>query len=322
VAGTGEVQGRLLGRDGKPVPGAEVRVFPGTARIVTDTSGRFRAAEAAPGMRDFFVKRFGYVPVMVSVEVAAGDTASVTIQLEAAAQMLAPVTIEARVTSMNLAGFDLRRQAGVGGGTFIGPEELRKRENGTLQTVLRSLSRISIEESAATGDARIYGRAGAMMADTMVKDRCTMRVLVDGALLPDGTPMSGLPPVREIGAIEIYQAIGAVPPMYSFSMPECGLMVIWTRDWASPDRDAARGPRPAPFALPRHPVDEVVRRELVGVVGEVDGVPAGPRPLHVVADVVVVIDHDEEPLARVVVLVDPEELGARGIALRVVHPLE
>jgi hypothetical protein len=61
-----------------------------------------------------------------------------------------------------------------------------------------------------------------------------MRLVVDGAVMPDGMSLTGLPPLREIAAIEIYQSIGAAPAMYSFSMPECGLIVIWTRDGASP----------------------------------------------------------------------------------------
>lgn len=318
--GNGEVHGVLLGLAGRPVAGAEVRMFPGAARVRTDSTGAFRIPDAAPGMRDLFVKRVGFVPVMVSVEVAAGDTSAVTLNLESngQAQLLGAVTIEARVSSMNLAGFELRRKAGIGGGNFIGPEQIRERENSSIESLLRTFSRARIEESAASGSSRAYGRGGDNPGDTTVKDRCTMRVLIDGALMPDGLPMSGIPPLREIGAIEVYLAIGAVPAMYSFAMPECGLIVVWTRDWASPDAVTTSGDR----SLPRHAVHEVVRRELVRVVREVDRVPAGAGPLHVITDVVVVVDHDEEALGGVVVFVDPVVLRGIGAALRVIHPLE
>ena len=58
--------------------------------------------------------------------------------------------------------------------------------------------------------------------------------MLDGALLPDASPITALPPLREIAAIELYVSIGSVPPMYSFAQPECGLMVVWTRDSGSP----------------------------------------------------------------------------------------
>ncbi len=311
----GAVHARLVGTEGRPVAGAEVRAFPGNERLRTDSAGEFRIASAEPGMREFFVRRVGYVPVMVQIEVAAGDTSIVTVNLQANGQVqqLAAVTVEARATSMNLAGFELRRESGIGG-TFIGPEQIRPRENSTLENILRTFGRVRIEESAMTGDSRIYGRSQMSAADTTVKDRCSMQVIVDGALMGPNTPTSGLPPLREIAAVEIYQSVGSVPAMYNFSNPECGLLVIWTRDWSG--NFAAARP------LPRHPVHQVVGRELVGVVGEVDRIPPGAGPLHVVADVVVVVDDDHQPLPRVVVLVDAEELRGVGAALRVVHPLE
>lgn len=227
---TGTVQGRLVDAAGRAIAGAEIRVFPGTSRFVTDSLGRFRIAEAAPGSREFFVRRIGYAPLMVAVEVTAGDTASVVVPMAAAAQMLSPVTIEARVTSLSLAGFELRRAQGIGGGTFIAPDEIRSRENGTLQSLLRTFGRVHVEESAATGDIRVYGRAGDNPDGRITADRCSMKLVVDGAVMPDGMSITGLPQLRDIAAIEIYQSIGAIPALFSFASPECGLIVLWTRD--------------------------------------------------------------------------------------------
>jgi len=231
---TGVVLGRLLGADGRPIVGAEVRVFPGSTRLATDSAGAFRIDDAAPGSREFFVRRLGFAPLMVAVDVTAGDTARVVVPMAAAAQMLAPVTVEARVTSLNLAGFELRRAARIGAGTFISPEEVKARENGTLQTLLRTFGRVRVEESAATGDIRVYGRGGDNPDGTIVPDRCSMRIVLDGAVMAEGMSITGLPPLREIAALEIYQSMGAVPSMYSYSYPECGLIVIWTRDAMSP----------------------------------------------------------------------------------------
>lgn len=228
---TGVVRGRLLGRDRRPVPRAEVRVFPGNARILTDSLGVFVLDSAAPGLREFFVRRVGFQPVMTAVEVTAGDTASIALQLEPAAQLLEAVTVEARLSSLSLAGFEKRREIGMGAGTFIGPEEIRARENGTVQTLLRSLARVQVEESAMTGDIRAYGRGGDNPAGFAV-DRCAMRLVVDGALISDPPTLNALPPLREIAAIEVYQSIGAIPPAFSFAMPECGLIVVWTRDYS------------------------------------------------------------------------------------------
>ena len=230
---SGVVAGRVLGAQGGAIVGAEIRVFPGSMRLATDSTGSFLIPDAAPGSREFFVRRLGFAPLMVAVDVSAGDTASVVVQMSAAAQVMTPVTIEARATSLSLAGFELRREQRIGSGTFITPDEIRARENGSLQTLLRTFARVRVEESAATGDIRVYGRGGDNPSE-FVADRCSMRIVVDGAVMPDGMSLTGLPPLREIAAIEIYQSIGAAPAMYSFSTPECGLIVIWTRDGVSP----------------------------------------------------------------------------------------
>lgn len=230
VTETGTVQGRLVDAAGRAIVGAEIRVFPGTSRFATDSLGGFRIADAAPGSREFFVRRIGYAPLMVAVDVTVGDTASVVVPMVAAAQMLAPVTIEARATSLTLAGFELRRAQRIGGGTFIAPDEIRSRENGTMQSLLRTFGRVHVEESAATGDIRVYGRGGDNPDGTIAPDRCSMKLVVDGALMPDGMSITGLPQLRDIAAIEIYQSIGAIPAVFSYASAECGLIVLWTRD--------------------------------------------------------------------------------------------
>ena len=231
AATTGSVHGRVVEREGRPVAGAELRIFPGSQRILTDSLGGFRIEGTLPGSREFFARRVGYAPVMVAVDVTAGDTAEVVLALASAAQLLAPVTVEARVTSLSLAGFELRREVRVGGGTFIGREEIRRREQGSIQTLLRSLGGARVEESAATGDIRVYGRGGTNPLDD---DRCAMRMMVDATLLPDDSPLSALPPLMEIAGIEVYNAMGAIPAQFSYAQPKCGLLVIWTRDGREP----------------------------------------------------------------------------------------
>lgn len=228
----GAVRGRLVREDGRPVVGAEIRVFPGTERLRTDTAGHFTLPPGPAGTREFFVRRLGFVPLMASVDVSPGDTASIVVSLAQSVQSLAPVTIEAKVTSLNVAGFALRKAAGAGGGTFIGPEEIRAREASTLQSLLRTFTRVRVEESAHTGDVLAYGRAG-MSPGQMLNNDCPMRLLVDGSPIP-ASSFTALPPLREIEAIEVYVSIGAVPPQYSFAQPECGLIVVWTRTGAAP----------------------------------------------------------------------------------------
>lgn len=227
----GAVHGRLTGSGDRPLAAVPIRIFPGRATILTDSLGEFHVDSLEPGLREFFVRRVGYAPTMLSIEVGAGDTARVVVPLEASAQSLAPVVIEAKVTSLNLAGFELRREQRVGGGMFIGRDEIRAREMSSIQSLLRSFARLYIEESQETGDVRVYGRGG---TNPLAADRCAMRMMIDSALLPDNSPLSSLPPLIELAGIEVYPSMGSIPPQFSYAQPKCGLIVLWTRDANSP----------------------------------------------------------------------------------------
>jgi Carboxypeptidase regulatory-like domain len=231
AAAGGAVHARLTGTADRPLANVSVRVFPSRETVSTDSLGEFHFEGLEPGMRDFFVRRVGYAPTMVSIEVSAGDTARVVVPLVASVQTLAPVTVEARVSSLNLGGFELRREGKIGGGTFIGREEIRARENSSMQTLLRTFGRVFVEESPSGGDIRVYGRGG---VNPLYNDRCAMRMMVDAVLMPDDSPLSMLPPLNEIAGIEIYQASGAIPPQFSYAAPKCGLLIVWTRDGSQP----------------------------------------------------------------------------------------
>src|SRR5687768_2754649 len=71
--------------------------------------------------------------------------------------------------------------------------------------------------------------------------------------------------------------------------------------------------------LSSHPINDVVDGQLVGVIRDVHWPPPVARPLHVVADVIVVIDHHHQRLPGIVVLVDAKKLGGEIRVVRVLH---
>ena len=75
-----DVEGRVRGADGEPLPGAEVRVL-GTARVVVaDEGGRFVVRGLPAGEHRLHVSRLGYAPVVREVVVpgSAGRTGGVS----------------------------------------------------------------------------------------------------------------------------------------------------------------------------------------------------------------------------------------------------
>lgn len=254
----GAARGRVTDAAGRPLAGAQLALFSPARRVTTDSLGRFEVDALAAGAQDLFVRRLGFAPALVSVVVSAGDTATLEVALEPAAQRLEAVTVEATVGTLNIRGFERRRDARLGGGIFLDQAYLEARQSSPLVNILRGAGRMTIQESQATGEVHAYGRggsltpaegelpAGAMMSDTlpfnqrllrgdvMLLERCPMILVVDGTVLVAGTPLNALPPTRDIAAIEVYTSSVTVPPQFAFANPKCGVIVVWTRDASAP----------------------------------------------------------------------------------------
>jgi TonB-linked SusC/RagA family outer membrane protein len=85
----GAISGQVVDEtDGTPLEAAQV-VLTGTNRIeTTNREGRFLLRNVAPGSRQVRVLRVGYKPVIQTVDVASGETASLTFNLTPAAIQL------------------------------------------------------------------------------------------------------------------------------------------------------------------------------------------------------------------------------------------
>src|SRR5918992_1761849 len=70
---------------------------------------------------------------------------------------------------------------------------------------------------------------------------------------------------------------------------------------------------------PGHTINDVIHRQLVRVIRDVHRPPPVPGPLHVVANVVVVVDDHHQRLTWVVVFMDTQELRGKVRVVRVLH---
>ena len=222
----GAVRGVVSDTSGKPIAGAQVMLFEPARRATTDASGQFTFGALGAGTYDFYTRRLGYAPVLGRIAVTPGDTVDAAYELEPAAQALATVTVEANMSSLNLGGFELRRAARAGSGQYVGREQIEQRRSAGIANVLRAHTRVRLEESSFSGDVRAYGRAGDVRPDGTA-DRCAMRIMVDGVLMPDEAAITALPPLSEIAGIEVYSSTGDIPPQFSFARPKCGLIAVW-----------------------------------------------------------------------------------------------
>lgn len=110
----GQVTSRI---SGTPVPLAVVEVMGGRAQALTDSGGRFRLAGLAAGTHVIRIRRVGFVPLEVEVDVARGEAMSIPgflLRLDALAVRVDSVVVTAEgerfVPSLVGQGFYERRR--------------------------------------------------------------------------------------------------------------------------------------------------------------------------------------------------------------------
>lgn len=88
----GGIEGRVIDPAGRPLAAADVSV--GRWRATTDADGAWRITHVEPGSYRIAVRRLGYRPSRLDVDIEAGRTARVTVTLE-----LVPFTLDSLVVS-------------------------------------------------------------------------------------------------------------------------------------------------------------------------------------------------------------------------------
>ncbi|MGQ0642900.1 MAG: carboxypeptidase-like regulatory domain-containing protein [Gemmatimonadaceae bacterium] len=97
--------------------GADSDLAPGSRRLVTDDSGRFKFDQVPAGNVTLIVKRIGFVPESLYVTLGDREDVDVLVELEEAAQRLDTVSVAARETPIprgRLSAFYERKPFGIG----------------------------------------------------------------------------------------------------------------------------------------------------------------------------------------------------------------
>jgi hypothetical protein len=221
AAQTGSVAGVVLTTDSTPIAQARLRISGTPLYAAAARDGSFLLADVPRGRQELDVRMLGYKPLLVSMEVRAGDTVRVRITLVALALELEPVAVTSE-GSLALRDFEERRAHGPG--AFFTREEIARMQPRQLTDVLRRVPGIQLRPvSGVYGDNILVTSRGG---------RCPMMFYVNGSPfpLPADIPINHFIAVEEVVAVEVYSP-SEMPPQFNSTMynARCGLVGIWTR---------------------------------------------------------------------------------------------
>jgi len=96
--GDGSIRGVITSADHRSVMGARIAVESPERVVVSDANGRFTLRNLSPGRYEVLITAIGHKPMRKSVDVVAGQTASLDAQLEPGSLMLSSVIVTATRT--------------------------------------------------------------------------------------------------------------------------------------------------------------------------------------------------------------------------------
>jgi hypothetical protein len=213
------ISGHVVDTLGRPLLAVVVQAEPGDAATRTDADGRFVLPTLEPGTYRLRLRRIGFRERFEEVTVVRGQRTRLVVTLHAAAPLLD--TVRARVSqhtcdNRTLAGFDCRRQAGIG--HFRDANELAALNPRQLLDLVRDLP----------GIRPLPGRApdGTMEEVPGVRPSRCLKTLVNGR--PEILARRWWS-ARDVIAVEYYDDWRKIPLDYRqiADTVSCDLIVYW-----------------------------------------------------------------------------------------------
>jgi TonB family protein len=250
------IVGMVVDSLGGPIAGAQIEVEGTLHRATTDSVGRFRLIEVEAGRLRLNVRRLGFLPATLFLNLTAAGARQVMVTMSASPELLAPVVVagEHEVYDARLAGF-LSRAEKKANGNFITRAMIERSSSARLADVLRQVPSVRIRPVRGVGTMAFIRGAS-----------CPPLVYLDGTPANAGPFDLDLIDLGSVEGIEIYGGIGSVPAEFAASRGDrCGVIAIWSR----PFRPRA----PAPTSeTPPTDVTALLQSRLVYLPEAVDSV--------------------------------------------------
>lgn len=210
---------------GTPVSSVDVRIEGTAYAALTDERGSFSLRGVSPGAHRLIVRRLGFRPSAIDVQVESGQTSQIEIQIDPTPQQLTPITVAARPAAFEsrLSGFNDRVKTKTG--YYITSDRLERLTSHRFTDILREVPGLKLGS---------VGR-GATQAKTvrLRGANCPPFVFIDGFPASAGEfDLDDIEP-STIEGVEIYHSMSTVPAEFLAARggERCGVIALWSRPY-------------------------------------------------------------------------------------------
>ena len=213
--------GVVVDSSGAPVRGAAVEVVPDLAEARTDSLGRFMIRGMPAGRHLVRVRRVGYPPLFVGVDLTDNISKRARIVMrQSSGQNLGLVVVRATRPVGRMAGFLSRSEKRTGWGKIFTAEDIALRNPLQPSDLFRTLAGVQVR-SDRFGRGVLIGRGG-----------CIMALYINGFSAPQqsGVGIDDMVSALDLAGAEVYNGMAGVPNELRLGPPnECGTVALWTR---------------------------------------------------------------------------------------------
>ena len=207
---------------GAPIGDADVSVPSMRLLVHSDSGGTFKLGGVGPGVITLNVRRLGYQPQSLTIQIRPDSPDSIGVTLRAIPQILEAIRSGSPSVHRDFLIEEFYRRQARGPGVFVTRADIDRRNPTRLSDMLRQFPAI-----------RIVGRPGGPMAirfpsTSMARRDCPPQYWVDGRRVSN-FELDELPP-GDIEGIELYTGPSSTPMQFTADDTKtCGTVVVWSR---------------------------------------------------------------------------------------------
>ena len=212
LSGTASVSGKVLGDNGQPLAGVQLRVLETAGSMRTDSTGHYTLSGLPAGTQLLEAKRIGYRIVQQPVRLLRGREIEATIRLQ---RIVSLDSIRIVAQRARYREFEQNRRSA--SGRFLTERDIAQRNAFQSSDLLRMIPGFHVVGNGF--DAKIVSSRGPL---GLSRRDCEVNIVIDGLQHQD---INFVQP-SDIGAMEVYNGPAGAPLLYA---GQCGVIVIWTK---------------------------------------------------------------------------------------------